>query len=944
MNNLKYIIDNYNQEYDFPLFDKTLHITAEKSVITHLLGKYKSLAKEMQDKYIQVDNSYRKLDDLVEKAAVTFESLIVEIIKEVVNDAVSIGLYTLDVNTIFSECKETYFASFYNCYYAFANPFYSLNSSYKQHKQTRNSNNLGWMNLAVANGGLSSIGNAAVAKNITGNIQEKSEIKNRFKTLFNNKQLRSNLKLSVYLSAANLCSYIIEQFPKKHDIAFVNPLTNDAANKARGIYNNLSTLTLSDEQKKEMAYSILEINPFLDDYYVAFAKMFPDNTTELIRIADFFHASQIINSINDILIEFVNNHLGTTEADAEKCQILLDEKVAEYGLKKDSAISVYKIIDEQRAKLDLKYRTIECVVMNTREDADAVREEIKNNKEILEKNVHQLVFRNDYIKHIEKIEALTLPRPLIEYYSSQYKNQLKEFDNKCKNALLYQQSLDGDKKSLKSVFSSITTSAEKQRNDWQEITHNGKYDIYEIMGNRLSNNEEVESESETSLNDHDKAIDDMISSALSASNDTTEINVSNKEYIPEETAPSPASSSNVDRINKSTEERSSISKAERVSPNMSPQYNYENKKSPVVYVMGGIIAFLIVGICILGGILLKNNSSSKPNASMDSNEISVEVSATSNAASSVAEIGTTKAQTTAVEDTVTSITEKSNTSVPSNKEIEEAKNKAVTDLSNNLASTFSSNHMNVPSFNVTTDYDINGDDIPELIISYLGVVTTNYNIYYYNGSQYVELKECMGGLDISETNHLILERGEEGGQRFSYYELSNDYKLNKIDELTSFPLGGDVVYYRNEQQITSSEYYTALDYYKDMNWRSINSNTINNIDSGNNGGSESGASTSSMYSGYANIENAPSDMMFYDNTDSKNIPSGTVNTESTGLNLRKGPGTNYDIIMEIPKGETVYVYGRGDEWCYVGYSSGTGRFNHTDYGYVSRQFLTIGFG
>ena len=349
------------------------------------------------------------------------------------------------------------------------------------------------------------------------------------------------------------------------------------------------------------------------------------------------------------------------------------------------------------------------------------------------------------------------------------------------------------------------------------------------------------------------------------------------------------------------------------------QFNYEEKKSPVAYVMGGIIALLLVGIGILGGILLKNNSSSKPNASTDSNEISVEVSATSNAASSVAEIGTTKTQTTAVEDTVTSTTEKSNTSVPSNKEIEEAKNKAVTDLSNNLASTFSSNHMSVPSFNVTTDYDINGDDIPELIISYFGVVTRQYHIFYYNGSQYVELNECWGGLEISETNHLILERGEEGGQRFSYYELSNDYKLNKIDELTSFPLGGDVVYYRNEQQITSSEYYAALDYYKDMNWRSISSNSANNVDSGNSGGSDSGASTSSMYSGYANIENAPSDMTFVDNTSIISVPTGTIKTESTGLNLRKGPGTSYDVLLEIPKGERVFVYGRNSEWCYVGW-------------------------
>lgn len=366
---------------------------------------------------------------------------------------------------------------------------------------------------------------------------------------------------------------------------------------------------------------------------------------------------------------------------------------------------------------------------------------------------------------------------------------------------------------------------------------------------------------------------------------------------------------------------------------------------------GKILAIAAAAIMIIaGGIgvgaLLKNNSSSDSDTSFDSNAINTESSQTIDLSSSVAEISTVtkssgtvanKTETTAAEKTVTTNTETSISITASNEEIETAKN--------NIVTAFNNNTPNVTSFNVVADYDINGDRFPELIISYMGISgDTNYYIYYYDGSQFVELKNCWGGLEVSETNHLILEKNYGGGEVSRYYELSNDYKLNKIDEISTFPGQNGYDYYRNGQQITSSEYYAALNYYKDMNWHSISSNSTNVVDSGNSNGSESGSSAPSMYSGYANIENAPSDMEFYDNSNITSIPTGTIQTQSTGLNLRKGPGTSYDVIMEIPKGEMVYVYGRNSEWCYVGYSSGVGMFNHTDYGYVSKDYLKISVG
>jgi len=369
------------------------------------------------------------------------------------------------------------------------------------------------------------------------------------------------------------------------------------------------------------------------------------------------------------------------------------------------------------------------------------------------------------------------------------------------------------------------------------------------------------------------------------------------------------------------------------------QFSYEEeKKSPVVFVLVGVIAVLLVGMGILGGMLLMKDKDNKGSENSSNDEIITTTNASVQETTSEIVTTTQKTNAEAAE----------NVSVVSEEEIENSKNNAIADLRNKLTSEFSNNGASLPELKATTDYDINGDDIPELIISYMGIVTRIHHIYHYNGSQYVELIECWGGLEISVTNHLILEEHEEGGKSFVYYELSNDYTLKKIDEIISSPVQNGISYYRNGRQIDASEYYIAFNYYKDMNWQSIDYDySIYAADSGNHEQSKQDQNASSMYTGYANIENAPSNMTFVDNSDSNVIPKGIIKTDSTGLNLRKGPGTSYEVILEIPKGDSVSVYGQNSEWCYVGWKAPTRTVDGSYpvfYGYVSKDYLSIGVG
>ena len=369
------------------------------------------------------------------------------------------------------------------------------------------------------------------------------------------------------------------------------------------------------------------------------------------------------------------------------------------------------------------------------------------------------------------------------------------------------------------------------------------------------------------------------------------------------------------------------------------QYDFEEKKkSPAIIVLVGVIAVVLVGMGILGYMLLIKNKDNKDSDESTNNEV---ITSTTEEISSQATTASTQETTSEILTTPPKTTTEASVNI-SKEEIETAKEKAVADLRNDLSNVYSNNHVSIPQLTVTTDYDINDDDIPELIVSYMGISgDTQYHIFYYDNSMFVKLKDCWGGLYILEDRHLICEKRYGGGQGSYYYELSNDYKINKIDEISTFPEQGGTAYFRNGQRIDASEYYVAINYYDDMNWISISSDTSNVFDSGDIVESEKNSNALSMYSNYANIENAPADMTFVDPSDINAIPHGTINTETSGLNLRKGPGTNYDVILEMPKGETVYIYGSNSEWCYVGFSSGAGAFSHTDYGYASKEYLSI---
>lgn len=64
----------------------------------------------------------------------------------------------------------------------------------------------------------------------------------------------------------------------------------------------------------------------------------------------------------------------------------------------------------------------------------------------------------------------------------------------------------------------------------------------------------------------------------------------------------------------------------------------------------------------------------------------------------------------------------------------------------------------------------------------------------------------------------------------------------------------------------------------------------------------------------------------------QNDPIGTGTVTASSLNVRKGPGANYDRIGGLTKGKTIQVYADEGDWIKIAYGS--------SYGYVAQKYTT----
>lgn len=371
-------------------------------------------------------------------------------------------------------------------------------------------------------------------------------------------------------------------------------------------------------------------------------------------------------------------------------------------------------------------------------------------------------------------------------------------------------------------------------------------------------------------------------------------------------------------------------------------YSYNNeKKSPVIYILIGVISVLLIVLGVLFGMLVMKNKSENNNS-----RTNVMYDASIETTSAIEETITTSSDSSSENKTQpqTEITSQQE-DIPSEEQIMEAVQKAMyahldAELSKEKTNDFYYFDRDVKY----ALYDINADGIDELFISYQNVESTGSDLYIYKDGKYIKIHNFYTGADICLSEQLLREKLYGGGEMTKIYVISDNEILQK-DELKQL-YGYGTEFYHNDFVISESEYNQLKSTYDSMNWIYVPDNSrafsdLIDMSAYNQNNTVSADPYADIkqeiinsvdnedYSGKnSHIENAPSDMVFYD---SGNRSSLSI----TNPIVYEGPDTNYSQISVYES--NFYLVGENDKWYYVQWYEGAGRFSHPCYGYASKS-------
>lgn len=335
---------------------------------------------------------------------------------------------------------------------------------------------------------------------------------------------------------------------------------------------------------------------------------------------------------------------------------------------------------------------------------------------------------------------------------------------------------------------------------------------------------------------------------------------------------------------------------------VTPGYVIQKQKTSPVLIIVIVVLVLVVGV--LGGMFFmmsRDKKSDNPDKSSTVSEVD-EVTTESTEAPTESETKTTTAEiTTTTETTTTTATtteqpEKNPKTLTTYPESDISKypqyiKAAENDRDSGLADYFAL-------------VDINADNIPELFLTDMdGRI---YAIYTVVSNDYMELHHVGGtGRDwITLYNDGCISHGSSLGNDGGY----TDYEYTGgITEIKSYSL-------EEYNDIPASHGGQA----------SISVSAIANYVT-----QESGISN--KYTTY-DTSAATADFNFNANQFGY---GGIVVTENDPLNLRVAPSSNSEVIIEMPKGSDVGIFGYNNDWYYVCYTQS----GITYYGYASRNFI-----
>lgn len=391
--------DFINNEYVEKEFDSPvgkIKIPKGRNIYNELKKWYEQLACTAVNSFIEFYDSYSNCYDIIKKAPVDFQQSIAVIIDDIKDTLINLGQFDWDYDTIYEYAVNAGCSDQFNERLdAIVKQVVSINNDVelqKQYRQHRKDNRGRWqggtfggnainavshqMDIAamnMASGAVHSIANAA------GNFMTELQAESDLKALFKDENVKLLLIEGVYLSSLSMMFVFIKLIGIDYNWGTVDDYDSS---KAQRLINNLKSDSINDEKVPDICKEVIALNPYnLEIYEYLFAKYGDDGSLSI--LTNYFDIDGFTNTKDEKALEYVKNNQGETEEDAIKAKKLLIEYCKKINLDVNDNFECIKYINSLIADFDLKYRTVDDFVCETREGADFSRKELSKITEFM---------------------------------------------------------------------------------------------------------------------------------------------------------------------------------------------------------------------------------------------------------------------------------------------------------------------------------------------------------------------------------------------------------------------------------------------------------------------------------------------------------------------------------------------------------------------------------
>ncbi len=218
--------------------------------------------------------------------------------------------------------------------------------------------------------------------NAVGNTFDKIGASIKLDEIKNDKNNRTGLLNGVFYAVLNLHMALIDLVHMSTRIRLDDMPTQDSKEVAKRLFTNIENNIIPDDKKAETYIRIISLNPYNYNLYISMMDKYGDENGQISALSKYFSIS-IDDKKGSMAMEYIKNNCGETEEDAMAAKEKLIEYCASLGLEVTDDLECMKFINEKLEKFDLKYRTVDGIVCETRQDADLAKKELPEIKDFI---------------------------------------------------------------------------------------------------------------------------------------------------------------------------------------------------------------------------------------------------------------------------------------------------------------------------------------------------------------------------------------------------------------------------------------------------------------------------------------------------------------------------------------------------------------------------------